>query len=279
MDQKTVPKGGGTAAILLVLVGVIMMPFAIVVLASYPSEIWPLGLVLVFCSGLVLFGAFRTFKRSSRQSTDTYEQISQIHKNAVDRSTSNSSPVKTPQSIETEAPVKSNLVLIDWVYSKEEWKRFTNWELGRRKWVNVILSLSITVISMFILKINRNFPWVAALGIGGIGGFLYGFVSYWFAITSIGKADNTPNAIIITTNAVLINDKLHLFAGEEKWIGEIEILEEPTPKILQITYHWKTPEGESSDEIHVPIPKGKLGEAVVLMAKLSRESGVGSRQM
>jgi len=249
-----------------------MMPFAIVVLASYPSEIWPLGLVLMVCSGLVLYWAIKTFKRSSRQSTDTYEQISQIHKNAIDRSTTISSPVNTPQSIETGAPVKSNLVLIDWVYSKEEWKRFTNWELGRRKWFNIFISISITVISMFILKINRDFSWVVALGIGGIGGFLYGFVSYWFAITSIGIAGTAPNAIIITTNAVLINDKLHLFASEEKWMGEIEILEEPSPKILQITYHWKTPEGESSDEIHIPIPKGKLGEAVVLMARLSREA-------
>ena len=271
-------KGGATGAILLVLVGVIMMPFAIVVLASYPSEIWPLGLILLFCSGLVLFGAIKTFKRSTRQSTDTYEQISQIHKNVIDRSTYISSPVKTPQSIEKGAPVKPNQVLIDWVYSKDEWNRFTNWELGRRKWFNVFLSISIAVISMFILKINRDIPWLAALGIGGIGGFLYGFVSYWFAITSIGKAGNAPNAIIITTNAVLINDKLHLFAGEEKWMGEIEILEEPTPKILQITYHWKTPEGESSDEIHVPIPKGKLGEAVVLMSKLNGEAEIVSRE-
>ncbi len=272
MDQKTVSKGGATVAILLVLIGVMMMPFAIVVLARYPDEIWPLGLILVFCSGLVLFWAIRTFKRSSRQSTDTYEQISQIHKNAIDRSTNISSSVKAPQSIETGVPIKSNQVLIDWVYSKEEWKRFTNWELGKKKWVNIFLSLSIMVISTFILKINRDFPWAVALGIGGIGGFLYGFVSYWFAIASIGKAGNAPNAIIITTNAVLINDKLHLFAGEGKWMGEIDILEEPTPKILQITYHWKTREGEMSDEIHVPIPKGKLGEAVVLMGKLNRES-------
>jgi len=271
MDQKTMNKGGATAAILLVLIGVIMMPFAIVVLASYPSEIWPLGLVLVFCSVLVLYWAIRTFKRSSEPSTHDYEQISQIHKNAIDRSTNDSSPVKTSQTIETGVPVKSNLVLIDWVYSKEEWKRFTNWEIGRRKWFNIFLSISITVISMFILKINRDFPWAVALGIGGVGGFLYGFVSYWFAINSIGIAGNAPNAVIITTNAVLINDKLHLFAGEEKWMGEIEILEEPTPKILQITYHWKTREGESSDEIHIPIPKGKLGEAVVLMSKLNSE--------
>ena len=113
---------------------------------------------------------------------------------------------------------------------------------------------------------------MVALGIGGIGGFLYGFFSYWFAINSIGKAENATNAIIITTNAVLINDKLYLFADEEKWMGEIEILEEPTPKILQITYHWKTHHGESSDNIHVPIPKGKLGEAVMLMSRLNRET-------
>ena len=265
-------KGGATGAILLVFVGVIMMPFAIVVLASYPNEIWPLGLVLMLCSVLVLFGAIRSFKRSSRQSTDTYEQINQIHKNAIDRSTDILSPVKAPESIKAGVPAKSNLVLIDWVYSKDEWRRFTNWELGRRKWINIFISVSITVISVFILKINRDFPWVIALGIGGIGGFSYGFVSYWFAITSIGKAGNGPNAIIITTNAVLINDKLHLFAGEERWMGEIEILEEPTPKILQINYHWKTNHGESTDVINVPIPKGKLGEAVVLMSKLNREA-------
>ena len=273
MDQKSKSKGGAMAAILLVVVGVIMMPFAIVVLTSYPNEIWPLGLILVSCSGLVLFGAISTFKRSSRQSTDTYEQISQIQKNAIDRSTNISSAGKAPQSIETGFPVKSNQVLVDWVYSKEEWKRFTNWELGRRNWVNIFVSLSITIVSVFILKGFRDFPWMVALGIGGIGGFLYGFFSYWFAINSIGKAENATNAIIITTNAVLINDKLYLFADEEKWMGEIEILEEPTPKILQITYHWKTHHGESSDNIHVPIPKGKLGEAVMLMSRLNRVSG------
>lgn len=269
MDQKTIANGGILTGVLLIIIGGLMLPLAVGLVASYPHELWPLGLVLFVCSGMVLYGAIVALKKSSRGLKKMEAEINTIEAQTAQLKDSESSQVlKT--SLGKTVISNSDTVLARWVYASDEWKRFYHWEASERKLSNIITGILIAVIATLFLRYGRDASWGAAMGVSGAVAILYGFGSYYFSMASIGKASSTKSVVVITGKSVLINNKLNPFQDEDRWLAEVKILEDADPKVLELKYQWKTRKGISSDEIHVPIPKGRLGEAVLLMDELKR---------
>jgi hypothetical protein len=76
------------------------------------------------------------------------------------------------------------------------------------------------------------------------------------------------NDIIITNTGVSVNGRFKAFAGESRTLQHVHIIDEISPRVLQICYQSNTGFKIVSNEIYVPIPKGRLGEAVKLMSLL-----------
>jgi hypothetical protein len=254
MDQKIISTGGIITGIILIFTGVITAPLAIGVIASYPEKIWPLGIVLFICSGMILYGAIRSLRQSSKKLKQTESEIFAIRSSTANTGTNMASP--------------NTNALVNWSYTPEEWKRFCRWEWRERKMNSIIVGLLIAIIGSLFLRGTRDASWPVAIAVSSGVGFLYGVVSYRIAVASMGRPLAAGSSVIITRHSVLINDKLNPFADDERWMGEVRILDDHEPRVLEIVYHWHTRKGNSRDEIRVPIPKGKLGEAVLLTEQL-----------
>lgn len=276
MDQKIVSRSGVIVSKLCMMLGIILIPASILVLASYPEMVWPLGIVLFICGIVIFREGLRFSRKSSAEYKSTNAQIMQIH--AMTAAQRNAIPVKDHEKkffAESFSSGTAEQVLASWVYTEEEWRRFCRWKKKKLKRGSIRVGLFITVLSVLLLKFARDFSWMAAIAVGVLIAFIYVLISYLVSIASAGKAYGQQNVVIITNRAALINNRLNFFADKERSVKEVKIAEEMDPKILSIICCRSTESGREDDEIHIPIPKGRLGEAVLLMEHLkNRGNGV-----
>lgn len=160
-----------------------------------------------------------------------------------------------------------SVILANWDIGAEEWKTFSQWELRDRKQAALIMALMILGIGTIILRLTKQAPWGAAIGISLVLGVLVSWLRYRYVIGALAAVVPT-HTIFITPYSANFNDKCFLFKDNRKSIKEVRILEHIDPKVLEITYEWSTRYGMTHEELHIPIPKGKLGEAVRLLDSL-----------
>lgn len=275
MDQKIESNGALFTGILLIFVGIIILPVAVGLCFSYPHELWMAGPVLLICSGMILYGAIRSLRKSSKKLKTLDAQIKniQLAANSVSppsRESLNSDPVASGSQKSVPVIADADTVLVRWTISPEEWKRFFEWESGERKSSNIIVSICIAVFGSLLLRYTRDATWGVAMAFSGVIALAYGLLSYYFHMSSVGSRGNKNNTVIVTVSSILINNKLNSFHDEDRWMAGVKIVEDADPKIFEVSYEWETRRGVTNDQVRVPIPKGKLGEAVLLMEELKK---------
>ncbi len=80
--------------------------------------------------------------------------------------------------------------------------------------------------------------------------------------------------IVITNGTATVNGKPTVFQGDGKWLRKADIKEMNNINVLEIIYEWKTGKGITFDELRIPVPKGKLREAMELLDCLNLRKDV-----
>lgn len=164
-------------------------------------------------------------------------------------------------------PTTTPEILANWEIPVDEWKKFTKWEYRDRKESAIILVLIVMILGTIILRITRMAPWWAAVSVPLFIGALVSWLRYQYVIGPL-KSKSDTNEVTITPSYASFNGKQYPFIDDKKTIKSVKILEQADPKVLEITYQWNTRNGMTNEELHIPIPKGKLGEAVRLLDRL-----------
>jgi hypothetical protein len=103
----------------------------------------------------------------------------------------------------------------------------------------------------------------------GIGALVYGII-IWFSRLWGAKPKNTEIPQTIVWNGVAkINGRSTIFQGKGKWLRKVDIKETKSINIVEIIFEKQTSKGTRFNEIRIPVPKGKLREAVELQACLN----------
>ncbi|MBC7849433.1 MAG: hypothetical protein H7Y31_06840 [Chitinophagaceae bacterium] len=262
MDQKHIENGGVFTGAMLCFIGLMLLPVAVGMIWSYPDKIWLLGLVSLLSSLVLLVSGVRGLRSSSKKLQTLTKELEAIKNDAITNAQKVDNPIDGQHS--------DSVVLASWNYTAEEWQKFMSWQVNERKWSHITTSIVLALLSILLLRFGRESSWGLALIIGGVFAICFGFLSYYLSISSVGRTRGKINQVYITANTVVLNDKMNPIADSNRWVGELKIIEEAEPKVLSITSYWKTRKGNSNEEIFVPIPKGKLGEGVMLMDKLRR---------
>jgi hypothetical protein len=159
-----------------------------------------------------------------------------------------------------ETPEK--LVLAHWYYSVSEWEHFMRLE-NKKKQANILFqSLLIGAITFLLIRFALHTHWIktalisAAITIG-----FWAMRYYLRTRILIWKAGKIPE-IEITDYMAVINDKLVVFQGKGKLLRKVDIKEDNDMNILEISYEWHSGNLASFDELRIPVPKGKLREAM-----------------
>lgn len=275
MDQKVQSQGGEAAGVVLIGVGVILLPLAIGLLFAFPEWIWLLGLLLSVCSYAIITGGIKSIRKARRELIRTRETIGQMMREphpqqgeVVDTNT-----VAKPLINKSKPDVMTDQVIV-WHYGVDEWKQFVKWEKKDRKMSAFVTGMLVVLIGAIFVKLQRDATWGMALLVATLIGTIYAFVVYLMGMSSLKGTFKKQPEIRIAPTVILINGVLNVFSDEDRKVHAITILEKADPMVLEIVYKFYTARGASQDELHIPIPKGKLGEAVRLVEQLKTFHGL-----
>jgi hypothetical protein len=95
-----------------------------------------------------------------------------------------------------------------------------------------------------------------------------GFFHFLLHLLSLKKSHKTPG-IIITPNRVSIDNNHEPFLGESRQLKRINIRDTGEMNVMEIGYEISRAKGAISQEIHIPVPKGKLREAIEVQERLN----------
>ena len=276
MDQKIQSQGSEAAGVVLIAVGIMVLPVAIGMLFSFPDWIWSLGLLLLVCSYFIIAGGWKNIKQARNDLKKAQASIAQMmNENGpvmeIDPSGRllKKSPVKEGELVEQ----RLGLLLV-WHYTTEEWKRFVIWEKEDRKLSSIVTGVLVAVIGAVFVKLQRDASWGMAFLVAVLLGSVYALILYFVGMSAIRGVFRKQPEVRITKEAILINGVLNVFSDQKKWVYSISILEKPYPMVVEIVYKFETNRGSSQDELHFPIPKGKLGEAIRLVEDLKSVHGL-----
>jgi hypothetical protein len=99
-----------------------------------------------------------------------------------------------------------------------------------------------------------------------------GFFHYLFHRLFAKTKSKTPD-IKITEDKVSIDDMHESFHNKERQLQRVNIHDAGKMNIMEIAYHWPGQKEKLPAAIRIPVPKGKLKEAIQVQERLSNIVG------
>lgn len=268
MDQRTIQSGGIFSGVLVIFCGVLVSPVAIALTASYPHELWWLGAILCACCFLMIFGGIETIRGArfkERMANLERERIATElaqQKATEDFATQGIVPTETPAAV----PLRPE-VLAHWTFKTKEWNQFIAVEKRRRLESSIYEGIGIMVLGTIVIMLARESVFSIALGVSTAIALIVGTLRYSLNMKSYGPT-SSKNEVTITSQSVLINDKLNPYRSDTLHLEKIKLIE-GSPDVLEFTYAWLTSKKKKAfDEMRIPVPAGKKEEAKLLIQKI-----------
>jgi hypothetical protein len=278
VDQKFTSAGTMVSAVIMFFAAFIMLPLGLGFLFSYPEPLWWFGPLLLFGTIALTLNGISNIKLSKKLAKEAEEDAKviaqQLYKkqSIVQAQPLNFTPAtEVKKDISATENLASNpqpqtitndtIVLVNWKYTEDEWKRFTKWEVKERKTNSTIEAALIVILGTLFVGEIGDLSWWVSLIISVLVALIYWLGKYFLSMASIGRPKGKNSEVVITQYAVIINGKYNAFRNDMYRPGPINIKEDCSPKVLEIIYNWSTRKGSTHDEIRIPIPEGKLEEA------------------
>jgi membrane protein implicated in regulation of membrane protease activity len=265
MEQKNITTGNIITGAVLIVVGIIILPLGLVAMFAYPDAVWVAGMVFTIIGGTLIFYGIRNIEiaRSQEKKSATVQlQMMQqpVKSLVVDDSVESTTEAKTEAD-----PAE---VLVYWRYTDLEWSNFITWEQKDRKLDFYIQAGWVTVLGTALLMISRAASIYIAASISFSIGTLVAYLRYRFAMNAVQNQSGLPPEVRISRTAFLINGKYNPFFTDRYRPEQIRIIEDVSPKVLELRYGWGTRRGRNTEELKVPIPSDKYDEAKALLEKI-----------
>jgi hypothetical protein len=167
-------------------------------------------------------------------------------------------------------------VLVHWYYTVPEWESFITCEKNKGYYCFLKGFLIGGVISFPVFRYGLNTLWITAMAVGCLTAVLFGFGCFFISRHRMKWKQPQPPEIIITSDQANVNGKLTIFNGDGKLLRKADIKEKYDRNVLEIVYESTRGQKISFDELIIPVPKGKLKEAIVLLESLNYPRGTWS---
>ncbi len=158
-----------------------------------------------------------------------------------------------------------------WRYTPEEWTRFVLADYLDEKREKKNLYIMLVVIGLIVgllMTVVLQSP-VLLMVVGGI-----------FAITAIPaflvprlrfrKLRHSEAEALIAENGVIVGKMFHLWVKTGACLDQVSINHEENPAVIEFAYSMPTRTGMQEQMARVPIPEGKMDEAIRIMKHFSR---------
>ncbi len=263
MDQKIRTAGGYFVTYVCICGGVCMMLLGFAMLSDPSKQAKIISTIALISSTLLLYGGitnFITTRKGARHAKNELKRIDAIIQKQ-------NAPSLTVSDAVADSPLTKPNILAYWEYTAEEWKAFMLWEKKKRKSGTWLEAAAIVVIGTLMIMFSRQAEWGTAIRLSlGIAVF-YWLGKYFLFTRSLGEP-NKKAEVVITHHAVIINGKYNSFKDDIYWLQKVNIAEQFPLSIFIIEYGWKTRNGNTFEEIRIPIPPGKLDEAKEVKSRI-----------
>lgn len=265
MEQKNITTGNIITGAILIVVGIIIVPLGLMAMFAYPDAVWVAGMVFTIIGGTLIFYGIRNIEIArSQEKKSAIAQVQMMHQQVK--------PLVVNDGVEssTEARTESDPheVLARWNYTDLEWRNFIAWEQKDRKLDFYIQAGWVTVLGTILLMISRSASIYIAAPISFSIGTLVAYLRYRLAMNAVQNKSGLPPEVSISRTAFLINGKYNPFFTDRYKPERIRIIEDVSPKVLELRYGWGTRRGRTTEELKVPIPSDKYQEAKALLEKI-----------
>jgi hypothetical protein len=167
-------------------------------------------------------------------------------------------------------------VLAHWYYSVSEWESYITCEKNKGYYCFLKGIIIGGVISLPVTRYGFNTLWITAVVVSCITAVLFGFCCFFISRRRMKWKQPQPPEIIITSGNATVNGRLTTFNGHGKYLRKADIREKYDRNVLEIVYETKNGKKLAFDELIIPVPKGKLREAIVLLESLNCTTGAWS---
>ena len=157
-----------------------------------------------------------------------------------------------------------------WRYTPEEWMRFVAADYLDEKKSKKNLYIMLVVIGLIVgimMTVVLQSP-VILIAVAGI-----------FAITAIPaflvprmrfrKLRHSEAEALIAENGVIVGKMFHLWVKLGAHLDKVSINQEDDPAVMEFAYSMPTRTGIQEEVARVPIPKGKMEEAIMIVKHFS----------
>jgi len=160
-------------------------------------------------------------------------------------------------------------VLVHWHYSVSEWESFITCEKDKGYKCFLKGFLIAGTIAFLVTRYGISTLWITTLTVSCLAAILFGVFCYSYSKYQVKWKQPQSPQIIITSDNASVNGKLTIFNGEGKFLRHADLKEKYDRNVLEIVYESKKGEKVLSKQLIIPVPKGKLREAIVLLDSLN----------
>lgn len=158
---------------------------------------------------------------------------------------------------------KEKSVLVHWYYSVSEWEDFVK-KIRKNKHEDILIQSGlIWVIGTLVIYLYIKVP-VLSMVISLNIAVVYGVVRYFIRTWMTRWKGNKAPEIIIADDTAIVNGKHTVFHGNGKLLRKVDVKENNNINIVEITFERLTRKGSLLEEITIPVPRGRLREAMEL---------------
>src|SRR5688572_17005277 len=162
------------------------------------------------------------------------------------------------------AQQKDKSVLVHWYYSVSEWEEFAR-KLRKNRHRDIVLeSCLVWLLATLIIYFGMDVPLVLSMVISGNIAVVYSVTKYYFRTWLTKWKSDRVREIIIADDTAIVNGKSTVFHGNGKHLRKVDVRENNNINIVEITFERQTRKGSSFEEITIPVPRGRLREAMEL---------------
>lgn len=160
-----------------------------------------------------------------------------------------------------------------WKYSPEEWMHFVavDFEDERKIKRNLFFLVAVIALIVGVLLMIVIQDALIMLIIAGII-LIVAIPAFWAPRYRYNKLMRSEAHVLIAEKGVIVGKIFHLWVQMGATLDKIELNVEPDPKLIEFTYSMPDRTGRSEQVARVPIPYGKMDEAMQIVTYFNTRS-------
>lgn len=159
-------------------------------------------------------------------------------------------------------------VLAEWPLDARTWNAFTINEKKYRNRDNIWFFVAFIFLGTLTLMLSRDSTFLLALSIAAVIGLITVIARRTVALQKLQVPSEMPRSVVVGRRHIILNGKLYPINADRMTTRKGRLIRDGEPAILELTLYWPTRNGETFDELRIPVPPDAIAQAEYVITQL-----------